>query len=362
MNAQTELRLPALAGGGHVVAIIPQSFEETWRVARAVLKGGLAPKSLIGKLTDDDAVSAVAVAIMSGAELGLKPMVALRSFTVIEGKPALYGDGLINVVRQSGRVAYLKTGFGKDNIKIMQAAGVLPSDEDEEKRPGSIQSALSAMTIDERTCGWCAAKRSDTGEEKTVLFTVADAKRAGLWQDSPTKPGYAWKNGNKVWDDNAPNTSPWYRFPQRMAPWRAAGYCLRELFGDVLGGIQDEFEVREIAEVEEMRDVTPAKAVLRPPSPTATAEIDAEVIDPTEIVEETGEAVDAIIEDDGIDYGDYFERLQEAMNCATDAASVEETWTEFDPEATFQDDAESRELADKIKINRLTQLHPLNGM
>ncbi|WP_395451160.1 hypothetical protein ACHMW7_16035 [Aminobacter sp. UC22_36] len=369
MNAQTELRLPALAGGGHVVAIIPQSFEETWRVARAVLKGGLAPKSLVGKLVGDDAVSAVAVAIMSGAELGLKPMVALRSFTVIEGKPALYGDGLINVVRQSGRVAYLRTGFGRDNIKVMQAAGVLPSDEDEKDRPGSIQAALNALTPDERTCGWCSAKRSDTGEEKTVLFTVADAKRAGLWQDSPTKPGYAWKGGNKVWDEKAPNTSPWFRFPQRMAPWRAAGYCLRELFGDVLGGIQDEFEVREISEVEEMRDVTPSRpAVLRPPSPTALM-AEAETIEHETVEEQTITETEATSEqsepgedDTGTDYGDYFERLEEALQGAADAASIEEVWTDFDPEAKFQDDKESRELADLIKRRRLTAIHPLNGM
>ncbi|GAA4108566.1 recombinase RecT [Aminobacter aganoensis] len=364
MNAQTEVRLPTIVGGGHVAAIVPQTFEETWRIAKAVLKGGLAPKSLVGKLVGDDAVSAVAVAIMSGAELGLKPMVALRSFTVIEGKPALYGDGLINVVRQSGRVAYLRTGFGRDNIKVMQAAGVLPSDEDEKERPGSIQTALAAMTQDERTCGWCAAKRSDTGEEKTVLFTVADAKRAGLWQDSPTKPGYAWKGGNKVWDENAPNTSPWFRFPQRMAPWRAAGYCLRELFGDVLGGIHDEFEVREISDAEEMRDVTPSRpAVLRPPSPTALM---AETIEHEAVEEqtatETSEESEPADEDTGTDYGDYFERLNTAMNGAADAASVEEVWTEFDPEAKFQDDKESRELADLIKRRRLTAVHPLNGM
>lgn len=325
MNAQTEIRstMPALIGGGHVVAIIPQTFEETWRVAKAVLRGGLAPAALVGNKSEEDAVSAVAVAIMSGAELGLQPMVALRSFTVINGKPALYGDGLINVVRMSGRVAYLRTG---------------------------------CETIGGQMVGFCEAKRNDTGEDKRVEFSQDDAIRAKLWSDQP-RIAKRRKDGGTY---EADNDSPWYRFPQRMLAWRAAGYCLRELFGDVLGGIRDEFEVREIAEVEEMRDVTPPAPKLRPPSPAAV--VDAEVIDPTEIVEETGEAVEAISEGTGIDYGDYFERLQEAMNGAGDAASVEEVWTDFDPEATFQDDPDSRELADKIKINRLTQLHPLNGM
>ena len=139
MNAH----IPALVGGGQVMAIIPQTFEETWRVAKAVYVAGLAPAALIGKLVDDDAISAVAVSIMSGAELGLKPMVSLRSFTVINGKPALYGDGLINVVRQSGRVAYLRTGCD---------------------------------TVNDQMVGWCEAKRSDTGEDKRkeLMFRAPD--------------------------------------------------------------------------------------------------------------------------------------------------------------------------------------------
>jgi hypothetical protein len=223
--------------GGEVLSIVPQTFEETMRIARAVCIGGLAPAALIGNLTGDNAASAVAIAIMSGAELGLQPMVSLRSFTVINGKPALYGDGLINVVRQSGKVAYLRTGCdNRDGILV----------------------------------GWCEAKRNDTGEDKRVEFSQDDAIRAGLWSDKAIikKTG---KNG----DYEKPNDSPWYRYPQRMLAWRAAGWCLRELFGDVLGGIRDEFEAREIAEADQMRDVTPVQQITRstrPPSPPAEDE------------------------------------------------------------------------------------------
>lgn len=329
MNAHPEIRsaVPALMGGGHVVAIIPQTFEETWRVAKAVLRGGLAPAALIGNKSEEDAVSAVAVAIMSGAELGLQPMVALRSFTVINGKPALYGDGLINVVRMSGRVAYLRTG---------------------------------CETRDGQMVGFCEAKRNDTGEEKRVEFSQEDAIRAKLWSDKAriTKRR---KDGGTY---EAENDSPWYRFPQRMLAWRAAGYCLRELFGDVLGGIRDEFEVREISEAEEMRDVTPTRpATLRPPSPSAVVE-EAETIDHTEIAEETGEAVDATIEGDGeaFDATEFFSELETQMAGAMDEATVEEVWTALDPEGTFDGDDLNLDIAHKIKARRLTQLHPLNGM
>ena len=319
MNAQTEVRLPTLVGGGHVAAIVPQTFEETWRIAKAVLVGGLAPAALIGQKSGDDAISAVAVAIMSGAELGLKPMVALRSFTAINGKPALYGDGLINVVRMSGRVAYLRTGCD---------------------------------TRDGKMVGWCEAKRSDTGEDKRVEFSQDDAIRAKLWSDQPriTKRR---KDGGTY---EADNDSPWYRFPQRMLAWRAAGYCLRELFGDVLGGIRDEFEVREIAEAEEMRDITP-RAPLTPPSPPSPPSPPAVGAATIEHEAASGEPTDG----EPFDYGDFFERLQDALKAASDEADIEQVWADFDVEATFEADPDSRALAENLKIKRLTALHPING-
>lgn len=359
MNApitqEIRIPVPALAGGGNVMAIIPQTFEETFRIARAVVAAGLAPSSLVGKKTGDDAASAVAVCIMSGAELGLKPMVSLRSFTVINGKPALYGDGLINVVRQSGKTKLLNFGYAKDNQKLLRAAGVLPSAEEEKEFPGCTEAAFKALSEDERTFGYCEAERSDTGEKKTVIFTVEDAKRAGLYQDNPTIDKYVWENGSKVFKKDQPNDAPWYRFYKRMFGWRAAGYCLRELFGDVLGGIRDEYEAREIADTEEMRDITPRERPTppKPPAPPAPpAEIeDAVTVDAT--VEGQTESV--------IDYGDFFERLEAGIAEATDEASVEECWTEFDPEATLQGDDDSMELAFSIKHRRLAALNVMNG-
>jgi hypothetical protein len=315
MNAHTEMKLPALAGGGNVMAIVPQTFEETFRVAKAVHMAGLAPAALIGKLEGDAAISAVTVAIMSGAELGLKPMVALRSFTVINGKPALYGDGLINVVRQSGKVAYLRTGC--------------------DVRDGQM-------------IGWCEAKRNDTDEDKRVEFSQADAERAGLWQTEAivTK----WNKWDKK-NEQKPNDSPWWRFPQRMLAWRAAGYCLRELFGDVLGGIRDELEAREIADAEDMRDITPRQPPappVPPPPPQATAPI----ID--------NEPEDNRPEHEPMDTAAFFEELETALAGANDAETIEEIWTALDPLATFDGDV-NIEIAHKIKVRRLSQISTLNA-
>jgi hypothetical protein len=322
MNAH----VPALSGGGQVMAIVPQTFEETFRMARTVVASGLAPAALIGKKTGDDAASAVAVCIMSGAELGLKPMVSLRSFTVINGKPALYGDGLINVVRQSGKVTFLKTGY--------------------EIRDGQM-------------VGYCHAKRSDTGEESRVEFTQAQAERAGLWDDRPTVRKQVWENNQKIWKDGQPNDAPWYKFRERMMAWRAAGYCLRELFGDVLGGIRDEFEAREIADAEDMRDVTPAATASKPtppkppkpPAPPSAKTIDAEP------------AKDDPQPDADFALGDYLEEIETALAGATDEASVEEIWNDFDAPAVLETEGHSDmiDAAYAIKSRRLAQLHPMNG-
>lgn len=322
MNAH----VPALAGGGQVIAIVPQTFEETMRVSRAVVASGLAPSALIGKLTGDEAAAAVAVAIMSGAELGLKPMVSLRSFTVINGKPALYGDGLINVVRMSGKVAYLRTGCDETNGKLV---------------------------------GFCEAKRLDTGEEKRVEFSQDDAIRARLWDERPTVKKQVWENGQKVWRDNVPNDAPWYRFPKRMLAWRAAGYCLRELFGDVLGGIRDEFEAREIADAESMRDITlsaeESKPILpkppKPPSPPAAKAVEAQPAQAEPPAEE------------GFHLGDFLESLETAIAGAKDEVEVEEIWTDFDAPAVLETEghADLIDTAFSIKTRRLALLSPLNG-
>jgi len=320
MNAH----IPALSGGGDVLAIVPQTFEDTMRIGRAVVASGLAPSALIGKLTGDDAAAAVAVAIMSGAELGLKPMVSLRSFTVINGRPALYGDGLINVVRMSGKVAYLRTGC--------------------EERGGKM-------------VGFCEAKRLDTNEDKRVEFSQSDAERAGLWQTKATV--IKWNKWDKK-NEEKPNDSPWYRFPQRMLAWRAAGYCLRELFGDVLGGIRDEFEVREIAEAEEMRDITPPAASENKPTPPKPPKPPAPPSAKTIEAEPVTENQDGEIE---FSLGDYLDEIETAMAGAKDEADVEEIWNDFDASAVLETEGHSDmiEAAFAIKTRRLAQLSSLNG-
>jgi hypothetical protein len=141
--------------------------------------------------------------------------------------------------------------------------------------------------------------------------------------------------------------------------WRAAGYCLRELFGDVLGGIRDEFEAREIADAEDMRDVTPPAAASRPtppkppkpPAPPSAKTIDAEPAKD----EQPAEAEFVL--------GDYLNEIETALAGAADEASVEEIWNDFDAPAVLETEghADMIDAAYAIKGRRLAQLSPMNG-
>ena len=89
-------------------------IEDIMRIAAMVVDAGLAPDSVSNGKQGESATNAVAVAIMAGAELGLPPMASLRSFTIIGGRPALFGDGLINVVRRSRKAAFIRTGYDSE--------------------------------------------------------------------------------------------------------------------------------------------------------------------------------------------------------------------------------------------------------
>lgn len=187
---------PQLTAGGPVAALVPQSLEEAFRVAGAIAASGLAPAGL---KTQEQ----IMVAIMAGAELGLAPFQALQSFAVVNGRPTLWGDGLVAVARAQGvKVKEWSEGDGDQIV------------------------------------AFCTVMRPDTGEEVTRSFSVADAKKASLW----AKAG------------------PWQSYPKRMLQMRARAYALRDGCADMLRG----FQVREeVEDYQPIRDVTPQKADLR---------------------------------------------------------------------------------------------------
>lgn len=189
MNAVVKSEPKAsLVAGGPIAAIIPQTLEETFRLANAISQSGLAPKSL-------DSPEKVMVAIISGAELGMPPFQSIQSFAVINGKPSIWGDGMLAVVRSKG-------------FKVQEWF-------DNEDAP---------------TKAFCKVTRPDTGEEIERTFSLDDAKKANLLG----------KQG------------PWQTNQKRMLQMRARAFGCRDGAADILRGFQMREEVEDYA----VREVT----------------------------------------------------------------------------------------------------------
>lgn len=163
------------------------SIDEAFRFAKAVVASGFAPRGM-------EKPESVMIAIQLGMELGLTPMAALQNTAVINGRPAIYGDAALALVR---------------------ASGLLVSYQEEEI--GEAGKDTHGYKVTAQRQGFAA--QSET-------FTVADAKQGKLWGKS----------------------GPWSDYPKRMLKFRARGFILRDQFGDVLKGLRT---------VEEARDISP---------------------------------------------------------------------------------------------------------
>jgi hypothetical protein len=169
------------------------SLEDAFRFANAIVASGFAPRGM-------EKPEAVLVAIQLGAELGLTPMAALQNTAVINGRPAIYGDAALALVR---------------------ASGLLESFSEEEVGEAGKDSFGIRVT----------ATRRD-GSKGCETFTIGDAKAAKLWGKA----------------------GPWTDYPRRMLKFRARGFVLRDVFGDVLKGLRTAEEVRDYPEE---RNITP---------------------------------------------------------------------------------------------------------
>ena len=190
MNVVAHAPRPELVAGARPTAIVPKSMDEAYRLAKAIVLSGTAPK---GMTTPESCM----IAILHGLEVGLPPLAALQRISVINGRPTLWGDAAIGLVRGSGLCEYV-----------------------EEHQDGEV--------------AICAAKRKGEPEPIVRTFSVADAKRAGLWGKA----------------------GPWQQYPQRMLQMRARAFALRDGFADVLGGLYLREEIDEDERSSRARDVS----------------------------------------------------------------------------------------------------------
>lgn len=162
--------------------LVVNNLAEAVKVSEIIANSGMCPAAYAKKPGD------VLVAMQMGAELGLKPMQALQNIAVIQGRPSLWGDGMLAVCMQDSAFEDIQESF------------------------------------DEKTyTATCVVKRRNMSPI-TQAYSKADAERAGLWN----------KQG------------PWKYYPKRMLQMRARGFALRDAFPDILRGFISTEEAQDI--------------------------------------------------------------------------------------------------------------------
>lgn len=158
-----------------------QHYEE---LAMKLSRSNVIPKQYIGKPTD------LFVAMAMGYQLGMPVEQAIQDIAVINGRPTIYGDGLLAVCMNHPQFEDILEEPIKDGDKI--------------------------------TGYRCTVKR--TNRSPCVReFTLSDAKRANLLGKA----------------------GPWSQYEARMLQMRSRTLALRDSFADALRGIKSREEVED---------------------------------------------------------------------------------------------------------------------
>ena len=166
---------------GHIEhsLLAKEHFTHYMAVADFLSKSSMVPKGMTNKPAD------ILIAMEMGLQLGIPMMQAIQDIAVINGKPCMYGDGLLAVVQ------------GHKDYEWIQ------------------ESVINDVAT-------CTIKRKHH-EPHSVTFSKDDAKKASLWGKS----------------------GPWTQYPDRMLKMRARGFCIRDIFSDALRGIKTDEEVND---------------------------------------------------------------------------------------------------------------------
>jgi hypothetical protein len=171
-------------------------IEGLYRFATAVSKSGLAPKGI-------ETPEAILVAVQMGLEVGLTPMAALQNIAVINGRPSVWGDAQLAIVRATGELEEFDEWYEVDGKRL-------------DRNPAAYNDGVTAV---------CRLKRRNYPPAE-FGFSISDAKRAGLFDKA----------------------GPWKQYPGRMLRFRARSFLLRDHFGDALKGLLSAEEAQDTSE------------------------------------------------------------------------------------------------------------------
>lgn len=200
MNAPENKQL-AIAQPTTTFDLSPRTFEQALTFADYLADSDLVPKDFKGRPGN------CLIAMQWGAELGLKPLQAMQNLAIINGRPSLWGDAVIALVRASPLCEFV-------------------------------------LESDDGNTATCRVKRRGEPEQSRT-FSMADAEKAGLKGKS----------------------GPWTQYPQRMRQMRARAFALRDVFPDVLRGLPVAEELQDMPTERHMGPVDEVKPTEKPALP-----------------------------------------------------------------------------------------------
>lgn len=222
-----------------IAIITPKNLEESERLSVTLAKSMLLPHDLKGKPSD------VLAIILTGAELGLAPMQAVRGIQVIKGKPSLSADLMAALCKRRKDVCEYLTP-----VELTAEKAVYET------------------------------KRVGDPKPTTMAFTIQDAQRAGL-----------------------AGSDTYRKFPQAMLKARCLSAICRAVYPDVCMGLYDPDELAPAANVDTPpplveKDVTPAPVIEQPKTKALAEKIHAKRMEIIDVPRETVPAKPAPLPDD----------------------------------------------------------------
>lgn len=204
-----------LRAGGQMAPIVPQSIEDVYRLATMALKSGMLKPLRQGygdNSVEEQPEATLArgtMIIMQGMEIGVPPMQSIQLLAMINGRITAHSEAVPGILWAKGF---------------------------------RLREWFTGKEMEDDWTAHCELTRP-SGEKVTGQFSVNQAKRAGLWDRSPTVTKY-----NKT----KPNDSAWFRYPDRMLKARALGFAGKDGGADALKGIMVTEEATDQMQIEHM--------------------------------------------------------------------------------------------------------------
>jgi hypothetical protein len=201
VNAPTALATLQQPAQSSAFDLSPRNFEQALTFSDYLADSDMVPKDFKGKPGN------CLIAMQWGAELGLKPLQAMQNLAIINGRPSLWGDAVIALVRASPLCEFV-------------------------------------IESDDGHAATCRVKRRGEPEQART-FSTDDAKTAGLLGKA----------------------GPWTQYPKRMRQMRARAFALRDVFPDVLRGLPVAEELMDAPTERYMGAAEEVKPALPPAMP-----------------------------------------------------------------------------------------------